>query len=195
MSGHTLTTPGGTAPGPRPAAPRMLTGDRPTGRLHLGHYVGSLANRVRLQQRYESFFIVADLHMLTTKNSAADIAAATVQQAGSTGTFGPKTAVNPAGQVVFQVLPGTSTFRAWVAGGYQNQTLTVTPSGPDTVTFATVPVTVSIADDGVGMPEGLSAGHGMENMGTRARQLGGELIVTGRSPSGTLLRWQVPIPT
>jgi len=76
MSGHTLTTtPGETASGAPPAAPRMLTGDRPTGRLHLGHYVGSLANRVRLQRRYESFFIVADLHMLTTKNSAADIAA------------------------------------------------------------------------------------------------------------------------
>ncbi len=55
--------------------PRMLTGDRPTGRLHLGHYVGSLANRVRLQATYESFFIIADLHMLTTKNSRADIAA------------------------------------------------------------------------------------------------------------------------
>jgi tryptophanyl-tRNA synthetase len=57
------------------AMPRMLTGDRPTGRLHLGHYVGSLANRVRLQATYDSFFIVADLHMLTTKNSPADIAA------------------------------------------------------------------------------------------------------------------------
>ncbi|MGW0244701.1 tryptophan--tRNA ligase [Micromonospora chalcea] len=52
---------------------RMLTGDRPTGRLHLGHYVGSIANRVRLHQRYESFFIIADLHMLTTRNSRADI--------------------------------------------------------------------------------------------------------------------------
>ena len=38
---------------------RILTGDRPTGRLHLGHYVGSLANRVRLQEAYESFFIIA----------------------------------------------------------------------------------------------------------------------------------------
>jgi len=47
--------------------PRLLTGDRPTGRLHLGHYVGSLANRVRLQHEYESFFIIADLHTLTTK--------------------------------------------------------------------------------------------------------------------------------
>ena len=76
MSGHTITIADATtAPGPGPRAPRMLTGDRPTGRLHLGHYVGSLANRIRLHRRYESFFIVADLHMLTTKNSAADIAA------------------------------------------------------------------------------------------------------------------------
>ena len=46
---------------------RILTGDRPTGRLHLGHYVGSLRNRVRLQDEYECFFIIADLHMLTTR--------------------------------------------------------------------------------------------------------------------------------
>ncbi|MFC0506222.1 tryptophan--tRNA ligase [Micromonospora costi] len=52
---------------------RMLTGDRPTGKLHLGHYVGSIANRVRLHQRYESFFIIADLHMLTTRNTREDI--------------------------------------------------------------------------------------------------------------------------
>lgn len=55
------------------SAARMLTGDRPTGRLHLGHYVGSIANRVKLHQRYESFFIIADLHMLTTKNTRGDI--------------------------------------------------------------------------------------------------------------------------
>lgn len=47
--------------------PRLLTGDRPTGKLHLGHYVGSLANRVKLQQDYDAFFIIADLHTLTTK--------------------------------------------------------------------------------------------------------------------------------
>ncbi len=46
---------------------RILTGDRPTGRLHLGHYVGSLNNRVRLQDEYECFFIIADLHTLTTQ--------------------------------------------------------------------------------------------------------------------------------
>jgi tryptophanyl-tRNA synthetase len=47
--------------------PRILTGDRPTGKMHLGHYVGTLANRVRLQDEYECFFLVADLHMLTTR--------------------------------------------------------------------------------------------------------------------------------
>lgn len=54
---------------------RLLTGDRPTGRLHLGHYVGTLANRVKLHREYESFFIIADLHMLTTKNSREDVRA------------------------------------------------------------------------------------------------------------------------
>ena len=49
------------------AKKRILTGDRPTGRLHLGHYVGSLKNRVRLQDEYECFFIIADLHTLTTR--------------------------------------------------------------------------------------------------------------------------------
>jgi len=52
---------------------RILTGDRPTGRLHLGHYVGSLANRVRLQDTYECFFIIADLHTLTTRPEKARI--------------------------------------------------------------------------------------------------------------------------
>ena len=45
---------------------RILTGDRPTGNLHLGHYVGSLANRVKLQEEYESYIIIADVQALTT---------------------------------------------------------------------------------------------------------------------------------
>ena len=49
------------------AKKRVLTGDRPTGRLHLGHWVGSIQNRVRLQGEMECFFIIADLHTLTTK--------------------------------------------------------------------------------------------------------------------------------
>jgi len=46
---------------------RLLTGDRPTGKLHLGHYVGTLANRVRLQDDYDCFFLLADYHILTTR--------------------------------------------------------------------------------------------------------------------------------
>lgn len=46
---------------------RLLTGDRPTGKLHLGHYVGTLANRVKLQDDYDCFFLLADLHLLTTR--------------------------------------------------------------------------------------------------------------------------------
>ncbi|MFO0633034.1 MAG: tryptophan--tRNA ligase [Nannocystaceae bacterium] len=49
------------------AQPRLLTGDRPTGPLHLGHLVGSLENRVALQHDHECFIIVADLHTLTTR--------------------------------------------------------------------------------------------------------------------------------
>ena len=52
---------------------RLLTGDRPTGKMHLGHYVGSIQNRVKLQDEYDCYFIIADLHMLTTKNSTEDI--------------------------------------------------------------------------------------------------------------------------
>lgn len=52
---------------------RILTGDRPTGRLHLGHLVGSLQNRVKLQDEFETILIVADLHMLTTRPTRADI--------------------------------------------------------------------------------------------------------------------------
>lgn len=43
----------------------ILTGDRPTGRLHLGHYVGSLAARVRLQEEHRQFVMLADMQALT----------------------------------------------------------------------------------------------------------------------------------
>jgi|TARA_B100000131_G_scaffold248472_1_gene241620 tryptophanyl-tRNA synthetase len=46
----------------------LVTGDRPTGKLHLGHYVGTLENRIKLQNDYDCFFLIADLHMLTTHN-------------------------------------------------------------------------------------------------------------------------------
>ena len=44
----------------------LVTGDRPTGRLHLGHLVGSLNNRIKYQENYNCYFLIADLHMLTT---------------------------------------------------------------------------------------------------------------------------------
>ncbi len=47
------------------AKQRILTGDRPTGPLHLGHFVGSLQNRVKLQGDYETFIMVADIQALT----------------------------------------------------------------------------------------------------------------------------------
>lgn len=43
----------------------ILTGDRPTGKLHLGHYVGSLANRVKLQDETEQYVMIADVQALT----------------------------------------------------------------------------------------------------------------------------------
>lgn len=51
---------------------RILTGDRPTGKLHLGHYVGSLRNRVKLQHEYDTFLIIADVQALTTNWESPD---------------------------------------------------------------------------------------------------------------------------
>ncbi len=47
--------------------PRILTGDTPTGKLHLGHYVGSVENRLALQDQYECFFLIANKHAFTTR--------------------------------------------------------------------------------------------------------------------------------
>src|SRR5271168_4593897 len=44
---------------------RILTGDRPTGQLHLGHFVGSLQNRVSLQHEYDTYVLIADVQALT----------------------------------------------------------------------------------------------------------------------------------
>ena len=46
----------------------MLTGDRPTGPLHLGHYVGTLKMRLEMQEKIECFVLIADLHVLTTRS-------------------------------------------------------------------------------------------------------------------------------
>jgi tryptophanyl-tRNA synthetase len=53
---------------------RLLTGDTPTGRLHVGHYVGSVENRLALQDEYDCFFLIANKHAFTTRaDQPADI--------------------------------------------------------------------------------------------------------------------------
>lgn len=51
---------------------RILTGDNTTGKLHIGHFVGSLENRVKLQENYETFIILADMHALAYPKYIAD---------------------------------------------------------------------------------------------------------------------------
>ncbi len=51
----------------------ILTGDRPTGPLHLGHYVGSLRNRVELQHKYVTYVMIADLQALTDHADQPDL--------------------------------------------------------------------------------------------------------------------------
>ncbi len=58
--------------------PRVLSGMRPTGALHLGHYHGALKNWVRLQHDYDCFFFVADWHALTTHYEERDVIEKTV---------------------------------------------------------------------------------------------------------------------
>jgi tryptophanyl-tRNA synthetase len=73
----TVTSSADAEPDAQPAAPpaaRVLTGDRPTGRLHLGHYFGTLDNRVRLQERGADLFVViADYQVLTDRDVADDL--------------------------------------------------------------------------------------------------------------------------
>ncbi len=59
-----------------PARFRMLTGDRPTGPLHIGHYLASLRNRVRLQDKgVETFVVIADYQVITDRDSVGEIGA------------------------------------------------------------------------------------------------------------------------
>ncbi len=59
-------------------ADRVLSGMRPTGRMHIGHYHGALKNWVRLQNEYECLYFVADWHALTTHYEAPEIIAESV---------------------------------------------------------------------------------------------------------------------
>jgi tryptophanyl-tRNA synthetase len=58
----------------QPSKPRLLTGDTPTGRLHLGHWVGSIENRVRMQDEYDCYFLIANIQAFTTRmDKPADV--------------------------------------------------------------------------------------------------------------------------
>lgn len=59
---------------------RILTGDRPTGRLHIGHYFGSLKSRVELQDKFETFIEVADVQALTDNFNDPDKVKRNVKQ-------------------------------------------------------------------------------------------------------------------
>lgn len=59
---------------------RIITGDTPTGKLHLGHYVGTLENRVKLQDKYETYIVLADLHALTTLSENPQVIAEHTRQ-------------------------------------------------------------------------------------------------------------------
>lgn len=52
---------------------RILSGMRPTGKLHIGHFVGALENWVKLQDEYENFHLIADYHVLTTDLNTDDV--------------------------------------------------------------------------------------------------------------------------
>ncbi|HKV27235.1 MAG TPA: hypothetical protein VJN90_03035, partial [Candidatus Acidoferrales bacterium] len=59
---------------------RVLSGMRPTGRLHIGHYFGALSNWVRMQDEYDSYHFVADWHALTTHYAdSSQVAANTLE--------------------------------------------------------------------------------------------------------------------
>ncbi len=60
----------------------VLTGDRPTGPLHLGHFVGSLANRLELQEKYKQYVMIADVQALTDNFEHPEIIRKNVLQVG-----------------------------------------------------------------------------------------------------------------
>ncbi|MEA1987177.1 MAG: tryptophan--tRNA ligase [Candidatus Marinimicrobia bacterium] len=58
---------------------RILSGMRPTGKLHIGHYVGALENWVKLQDEYNNFHLIADYHVLTTNTDTSEIYKNTIE--------------------------------------------------------------------------------------------------------------------
>ena len=80
-SSRRATLPSASAAGAGPAARRrVLSGMRPTGAMHIGHYHGALKNWVRLQDEYECFFFAADWHALTTHYEEREVIESSVYE-------------------------------------------------------------------------------------------------------------------
>ncbi len=88
----------------------VLTGDRPTGKLHLGHYVGSLAARVKLQHTHRQFVMLADTQALTDNaDDPGKVRAAILEVALDYLAVG----IDPAKTVIFHPIPGSGAFRTY----------------------------------------------------------------------------------
>ena len=67
---------------PNPMIPRVLSGIQPSGNLHIGNYLGALANWVKIQYDYESIFCIVDLHAITVYQKPAELRAKIREIAG-----------------------------------------------------------------------------------------------------------------
>lgn len=56
-----------------PQKKRVLSGVKPTGKAHIGNYLGAMKNHVTMQDEYESFIFIADLHSLTTVKNREEL--------------------------------------------------------------------------------------------------------------------------
>ncbi|MBI4504137.1 MAG: hypothetical protein HY691_01260, partial [Chloroflexi bacterium] len=73
MTEQTIGTARPAAEAGAAARPRVLSGVMPSGDLHLGNYLGAIMNWVAMQQEYQSFFCIVDLHAITTPQDPAQL--------------------------------------------------------------------------------------------------------------------------
>jgi tryptophanyl-tRNA synthetase len=92
---------------------RALTGIKPTGRIHLGNYLGAIAPAIALQERYPGYYFIADYHALTSVENAEDLRAATRETAATFLALG----LDPARTVLFKqsAVPEVCEL-AWILG-------------------------------------------------------------------------------
>ena len=69
------------------ARDRVLSGMRPSGKVHLGNYLGALANWVGLQESADCFYFVADWHVLTDQLDTREVPANTIEMVAATSSY------------------------------------------------------------------------------------------------------------